>query len=222
MKTKLIFKSLSKEMRSILFMCFALMTSSVFAQPFPKSSKYKVGMTAGLNYTWITGTELKNPSPRTSVVLGASFRQKLSTGFHLGAELNASFRGSNFNNGQTDAYHAIKFIYLDLPVNAMINMSGKSEKQYLTFGLEPSYLLKSEIYVKPDNIKARYRDFGFTNFDVAAVVGYHFDFYYFGFRPSIRVGLLDINDDLVMPNVFPETGTGGTIKNMTIDLKLYF
>jgi len=192
------------------------------AQPFPKSSKHRVGMTDGLNYSWITGSELENPRPRTSIVLGAAYRYKQSTNFHFSAELNTSFRGSNFDNGLTDTYHAIKFIYLDMPINGMINMSGKEENQYLTLGLEPSYLLKSEIYVKPDDVKARYRDFGFTNFDIGAVVGYHFDFYYFGFRPSIRVGLLNINNNLVMKDVFPETGKNGTIKNVTIDLKLYF
>ena len=209
-------------MRILLIALLTLFFQQVKAQPFPGQSKHKVGMTAGINYSWITGTELQNPTPRTSIVLGTAYRYKMNTNIHFSSEINASFRGSNFDNGLTDAYHAMKFIYLDVPINLMFNTSGKEENRYVTFGVEPAYQLKSEIYVKPDNIKARFRDMGFKRFDLAAVVGYHFDFYYFGLRPSLRVGLLDINDDLDLPDVFPETGNGGTIKNVTIDVKLYF
>lgn len=205
---------------AILLLVFGALAG--YSQPFPKSSKFKVGMNTGINASTLLGTELENPQLKSAIVLGAAYRQKLSTSIHLGAELNASFRGSRFDNGITDAYSAVKFIYLDLPINAMINMSGKSENQYLTLGLEPSYLLQSEIYVKPNDIKATYKDVGFQDFDVSAVIGYHFDFYYFGLRPSIRLGLTNINNNLKLDNVFPETGKNGSITNLTFDLKFYF
>ena len=222
MKTKLLDNSLILYMRAAAFLLVFLMGLGVDAQPFPKSSKFKVGMTAGINSSLITGTELENPTPRTSMVLGASYRQKLSKAVHFGAEVNASFRGSNFDNGIVDAYHMVRFIYLDVPLNAMINTSGKAENRYLTLGVEPAYQMRSEIFVKPDDIRPRVRNEGFRRFDVAALLGYHFDFYYFGLRPSVRFGLLDINDNLFLENVMPETGKGGTIKNITFDVKLYF
>ena len=192
------------------------------AQPFPKSSNYRVGMNAGINTATLIGTELQNPKLKTAIVLGAAYRQKLSKSMHLGAELNASFRGSNFDNGITDAYSAVKFIYVDMPINAMINTSGKAENRYLTLGIEPAYLLQSEIYVKPNDFKATYKDYGFKDFDLSAVIGYHFDFYYFGLRPSVRFGLKNINDNLFLENVFPETGNNGSITSLTFDLKFYF
>lgn len=192
------------------------------AQPFPKGSDYKVGMVFGINYGSIIGSELQNPSPMLGMNLGAHFRHKFGKTFHLSSELNATFRGSNFNNGETDAYSQVKFVYLDLPLNLMVNVDGNDQSQFVTLGLEPAYLMESEIYVKPNDIKATYKNFGFRQFDLAAVIGYHFDFYYFGIRPSIRIGLININDNLFMPNVFPETGTQGTIKNATFDLKIYF
>lgn len=192
------------------------------AQPFPSSSKFKVGMTFGVNATSILGSELENPRLKSSMIVGAAYRQKLGKNFQLGTEINASFRGSNFNNGITDAYSAVKFIYIDLPINMMINTSGKEENRYVTLGVEPAYLLLSEIFVKPNDIKPTYKDYGFKDFDVAALVGYHFDFYYFGLRPSLRIGLLNINDNLVLKDVFPATGKNGTIKNFSFDVKLYF
>ncbi|MCO4819860.1 MAG: outer membrane beta-barrel protein [Bacteroidetes bacterium] len=203
----------------IILVSFGFRTN---AQPFPKSSNFRVGMNAGINTATLIGTELQNPQLKTAIVLGAAYRQKFSKSMHLGAELNASFRGSNFDNGITDAYSAVKFIYIDLPINAMINMSGKAENRYLTLGVEPAYLLQSEIYVKPNDFKATYKDYGFQNFDVSAVVGYHFDFYYFGLRPSVRFGLVNINNNLKLENVFPETGNNGSITSLTFDLKLYF
>lgn len=199
-----------------------LLVWGVNAQPFQGSTKFRLGMNAGINMTSIGGTELKNPNPKVSMVLGAYYRYKMGKNLHLGTELNASFRGSAFDNGISDAYNLIKFIYVDAPINLMVNTSGKSENKFLTLGVEPAYLLKSEIYVKPNNIKPRYRDYGFKSFDVAAVLGYHFDFYYFGLRPSVRLGLLNINDNLYMEDVLPATGNNGTIKNLTFDVKLYF
>ncbi|MFT5511633.1 MAG: hypothetical protein ACI8SE_000026 [Bacteroidia bacterium] len=209
-------------MRAIFILTILGFAVDSNAQPFPKSTNFKIGMNMGINTSTILGTELENAQLKTAIVLGAAYRQKLSKSVHLGAEINASFRGSNFDNGITDAYSQVKFIYIDLPVSAMINMSGKAENRYLTMGLEPAYLLQSEIYVKPNDFKATYKDYGFQNFDVSAVVGYHFDFYYFGLRPSVRLGLLNINDNLILENVFPETGKNGSITNLTFDLKLYF
>lgn len=209
-------------LKGLTILLLGLLITKAGAQPFPKSSKFKVGMNTGLNVATLLGTEFENARPKTAIVLGAAYRQKLSKSVHLGAELNASFRGSRFDNGITDAYSAVKFIYLDLPISAMINTSGKAQNRYLTLGLEPAYLLQSEIYVKPNDIKATYKDYGFHDFDLSAVVGYHFDFYYFGLRPSVRYGLINVNNNLKLDNVFPATGKNGSITGLTFDLKFYF
>lgn len=206
----------------VSFIAIILMALSGYSQPFPKSSKTKVGMTAGLVTSQIFGTELENPGLKSSMTVGAYYRYKLSKKTNLGAELTASFRGSNFDNGITDAYSAVKFIYLDLPINLMIEAKSGEQPQFVTLGLEPAYQLQSEIFVKPNDLVASYRNEYFKRFDVAAVIGYHFDFYYFGLRPSLRIGLLDINDNLVLENVNPATGKGGTIKNAAFDIRFYF
>lgn len=206
----------------VCFIAISLMAIGGYAQPFPKSSKTKVGMTAGLVTSQIYGTELENPRLKSSMTVGAYYRYKLSKKTNFGAELNASFRGSNFDNGFTDAYSAAKFIYLDLPINLMIEAKSGEQSQFVTIGLEPAYQLQSEIFVKPNDLVARYRNEYFKRFDVAAVIGYHFDFYYFGLRPSLRLGLLDINNNLALKNINPATGNGGTIKNAALDIRFYF
>jgi Outer membrane protein beta-barrel domain len=202
----------------------ALMTfgsSKSYSQPFAKGDNFRLGIQMGLNVTRISGTELASPLNKTGMVIGAYYRQKLSKNLQLRTEVAFSLRGSRFDHGAENYYNAVKFTYLDVPISLMINTSKREENRYVVVGFEPAYLLQSEIYVNP-GIKARYRNFGFKRIDIAGLVGYHFDFYYFGLQPSVKIGLLNINDKLLMPEVLPETGTNGSIRNVTFELKLFF
>ena len=209
-------------MRALVMLSAVLLVTQVSAQPFPSSSKFKVGMNAGVNGGLLIGDELENETLFPSMVLGVYYRQKMGDNLNFSSELNAAYKGSNFNNGITDAYSGVRLIYLDLPINLMFNTSGKDENQWICAGLEPSYLLTSEIYIKPNDQKATYKDTMFNRPDLALVLGYHFDFYYFGLRPSVRWGLTNINSNFFLPNTNPPTGRGGTISNLVFDLKFYF
>ncbi|MCB9240890.1 MAG: PorT family protein [Flavobacteriales bacterium] len=195
--------------------------STSWAQPFRDGEDYKLGVTMGLNVTQLTGTELKDPGIKTGMVIGAYYRKELTKNWHLSSEIAFSLRGSNFAHGAENEYYAMKFVYMDFPLALMYKVVDDENKQFALIGLEPSYMLQSEIYINPE-FRAQYRNYGFKPFDLATQVGYHFDFYYFGFRPSIKIGLLNINDNLNLEGVTPETGKGGSIRNFTMDFKFFF
>ena len=191
------------------------------AQPFKEGDNFRLGVQMGMGSTRLTGDELQSPLNKTGMVIGAYYRQTINKNLHLLSEVSFSLRGSRFDFSDENYYNAIKFTYMDVPIALMINTSKNSPDQFAVLGLEPAYLLQSEIYVEPF-IKAKYRNYGFKRFDLAAIMGYHFDFYYFGLQPSVKFGLLNINDKIHMPEVLPETGNDGIIRNLTFDIKFFF
>lgn len=190
-------------------------------QSFKNGEKFHLGVVMGLNTTGLIGTELADPQYKTGMALGVQFRKKVSDQFQFGSELNFSLRGSNFDFAEENHYYAIKFTYMDLPIYGMLNTSASDENRFVVLGLEPAFLLQSEIYVNPD-FRPAYRNEFFKRFDLAALAGYRFDFYYFGLQPGLKIGLINISDQMNMEGVSPKTGNGGTIKNLTFDLKFYF
>ncbi len=204
-----------------VFCVGVLSITSSYAQPFQKGDDFRLGVQMGFGTTRLTGSELESPLNKTGMVIGAYYRQKLSKNLQLRSEVAFSLRGSRFDFNEENYYNAIKFTYMDFPIQLMINTSKGDQDQFAVIGVEPAYLMQSEIYVDP-YIKAFYRNYGFKRFDMAALLGYHFDFYYFGLQPSVKIGLININKQIHMPEVLPETGFNGTIRNLTFDLRFYF
>jgi hypothetical protein len=209
--------------QALLIGLFLLMsTSQIHAQEFKDNEgETHLGLQMGLNVTTLFGTELEFGQAKRGTVLGLHYRRILTKNFQLRAELNASLRGSTFGFTSEERYSAIKLTYLDLPIAAMFNVSGSEANKHIVVGLEPSFLLQSEVYVNPD-LKARVQNQGFKKNDLAIFIGYHIDKYYLGFEPSIRFGLLNINDGLNLPNILPPTGKNGTIQNIAVDFRIYF
>ncbi|MBI1307823.1 MAG: outer membrane beta-barrel protein [Bacteroidetes bacterium] len=208
--------------KGILILFFlAIQAVPGYSQYFKDKEKFHLGVDFGLNITRINGKELEDPSIKMGSVIGAYYRQQLGDNFQLLTEVAFSLRGSNFKHSQESFYSRVKFVYMDFPVNLFINTSGKEKDQHLVLGVEPAYLLQSEIYVNPDFV-ATYRNIGFKRFDMSGCVGYHFDFYYLGIQPEFKFGLLNINDNLNLPNVYPATGKMQTIRNFTFDIKVFF
>jgi hypothetical protein len=204
-------------MMLMLTSCF----SSAFSQPYREGDNFRLGVTMGLNTTRITGSELASPTNKFGMAIGAYYRTNLSDNLQIKAELAFSLRGGKFDFSAENHYNQIKFTYMDLPIELFINTSGSEANEFLTLGIEPSYLLQSEIYVNP-SFRPRYQNFGFNRLDLAAVLGYHFDFYYLGIQPSLKIGLLDINNQINMVGVLPETGKNQNIRNLTFDVKVFF
>jgi hypothetical protein len=190
-------------MRNIFFILFLLIGFSSKAQLYQKDEKFHVGMKAGLGPTILFGDELKNAKTKISFQGGVFFKHRLGQSLHFQSEALASYKGGKFDNG------------------VQIDVSNKTNKHIVFLGPQAGFLLSSEVYVN-GAFKAKYRDLNLKKMDAMGVVGYQFNGYYTGFQVAIKYGLVDVNKNLYFKDVLPETGTGKTIRNASIDFSFLF
>ncbi len=190
------------------------------AQLYHKDEKFHVGMKAGIGPTKLLGDELKKPVAKISFQGGVFFKHRMGKSLHFQTEALASYKGSKFDNG-VNRYERISLLYLDLPQYLQIDVSKQENKHIVFFGPQASFLLASEVFVN-GAFKARYRDLGVKPMDAMGVIGYQFNGYYTGFQVAFKYGLININDNLKFIDVLPETGTGKTIRNASLDFSFLF
>jgi hypothetical protein len=207
-------------MRNIFFILFLLIGFSSKAQLYQKDEKFHVGMKAGLGPTILFGDELKNAKTKISFQGGVFFKHRLGQSLHFQSEALASYKGGKFDNG-VGSYERVSLLYLDFPQYLQIDVSNKTNKHIVFLGPQAGFLLSSEVYVN-GAFKAKYRDLNLKKMDAMGVVGYQFNGYYTGFQVAIKYGLVDVNKNLYFKDVLPETGTGKTIRNASIDFSFLF
>lgn len=207
-----------KTISILLFLTFVALSAR--SQRYPNKDKYTIGIKTGTCFSSLIGKELQNPKVKFGFQGGVYYRQRLGSSLHLLTELNASFRGSNFNNGTT-GYNRISLLNLDLPVELMIDLSKRKNEHLIFLGPQLTYLAKSDLYVNPDNV-SKYQNLDLKPFDIMAVVGYHYNGYYMGWQIAAKYGLTDINDGIMFKDVKPVTGTGKLIRNISLELAMFF
>lgn len=193
------------------------------AQHYPDDETFKVGLNAGLNITTVTGSELKNPGPKYGFVVGMYYRQPLKKlrNNHLQVDLRAAFRGSTFSNEGEDHYRKMNLFYLDAPIMDYIQI-GNEEKHFIIAGLQYSQLINSLIFLNPRGTNPISEGINLKNYDISALVGYHFNGYYSGWSLVLTSGLIDINNGLNLPTALPVTGTNKPIRNASFSILVYF
>jgi len=206
--------------KTIWLLLMLFMAFSVKSQRYQDKEKYTIGIKVGTCFSSLIGQELKNPKVKFGFQGGVYYRQRLGTSLHLLTEMNASFRGSNFNNGKT-GYSRISLLNLDLPVLLMFDVSAKKNEHLVFMGPQATYIATSDLYVNPDNV-SKYKNLDLKPFDVMAVAGYHYNGYYMGWQVAVKYGLLDINDGIMFIDVKPVTGTGKLIRNISLELSMFF
>lgn len=207
-------------LRIILLAFLWLNIESAEAQLYQDKEKNHIGMKAGASFSTLGGDELQNPTPRFSFQGGVFVKQQIHPALHLQFEGLATFRGSKFNNGK-NRYERISLFYLDFPAYLYVDVSKRTNKHTVFFGPQSSFLLNSEVYVN-GGAKALYRDLNLKPFDLMAVAGYQHNGYYTGFQAALKAGCFDINDGLLFKDVLPETGSGKTIRNLSLEFSFLF
>ena len=207
-------------MKYKFFIICVFMGLSSQAQLYQKDLKFHLGMKAGLGPTFLLGDELQNSVPKISFQGGIFYKHKLGKTLHFQSEALASYKGSKFDNG-VNRYERISLLYLDFPQYLQIDVSGRENKHIVFFGPQAGFLVASEVYVN-GAFKAKYRDLGLKSMDAMGVIGYQFNCYYTGFQVAFKYGLVDINKNLKFIDVLPETGTGKTIRNASLDFSFLF
>ena len=182
-------------------------------------SDHKVGLKTSINFSTLLGDELSRPRPKFGYVAGPYYHYKPTNKWSLYTELLGDFKGSNFSNGDTGyARVALSYITLGMLPTYTLPESNK------TVGVGPyvSYLGLASVYVGQQRKPNQSDKLGFANFDLGLAAYYTIKGQAVSFQVGGKIGLLDVNNDVRFESVSPITGTGGLIRNISLDLGMLF
>jgi len=197
-----------------------------------------LGLKMGIGAYSFYGDELKNPRPMFGYVAGLYYHSPLEKGrFHLQTGLDIRFRGGNFANAREGdtaigtAYTKISLVSLDLPVQLLIstNLEKQREALFVTLGAQASYLLRSVLYVGPDQIPLNqsvymqtWDNLPLKPIEVLLSVGVQQRFVTVGYAISLNMGITNLNDNFLIQGISPASGNGLGIGTWSLEASLLF
>ena len=197
-----------------------------------------LGLKMGIGAYSFYGDELKNPRPMFGYVAGLYYHSPLEKGrFHLQTGLDIRFRGGNFANareGDTTigtAYTKISLVSLDLPVQLLIstNLEKQREALFVTLGAQASYLMRSVLYVGPDQIPLNqsvymqtWDNLPLKPIELLLSMGVQQRFVTVGYAISLNMGITNLNDNFLIQGISPASGNGLGIGTWSLKTSLLF
>jgi hypothetical protein len=206
-----------------LLCCLLFLALASFSQDYPDGENFKVGLNAGINLTSTLGDELQNASIKYGFIVGMYYRQPIKKlkNNHIQFDVRAAFKGASYRNEGEDTYRKLNLFYIDAPLMDYIQL-GSESKNFIVIGAQYSQLMNSLIFINPINTRPISEGVNLKKYDFSVLAGYHFNGYYAGWSLILTAGLIDINNGLHMPNIFPETGKGRPIQNISFSGLVYF
>ena len=197
-----------------------------------------LGLKMGIGAYSFYGDELKNPRPMFGYVAGLYYHSPLEKGrFHLQTGLDIRFRGGNFANAREGdtaigtAYTKISLVSLDLPVQLLIstNLEKQREALFVTLGAQASYLLRSVLYVGPDQIPLNqsvymqtWDNLPLKPIELLLSLGVQQRFVTVGYAISLNMGITNLNDNFLIQGISPASGNGLGIGTWSLEASLLF
>jgi len=181
------------------------------------NSELKLGIKTSINISSLLGTEFQNPRPKFGYTAGAYLNAPINKKWSLQSEVLGSFRGSSFNNGDT-GYSKIALFYVD----AMVAPTYRLEKNSISIGPYLSYLGLGSIYIGDKKKSEDIEEFGLKPLDFGVAGYYTIHGPVVGFQFGAKVGLSNVNNGVNFDGIFPKTGTGGSIKNLSFEIGMLF
>ncbi len=183
----------------------------------PINEQLKLGVKFGGGVSALTGHELHNPVPTYLLNGGIYLKWRFKPHWSLQPELNISFKGSKFNNGNLE-YSQIMMYSLDVPVLLMYGLNSQNTSNIIV-GLQYSHILNSALYLTgalvPENTEP-----SLTKNDLLGVIGTQFHTPFIGFQILAKYGFIDMNNGL-LPNLNPPN-TGKDIHQFLFEINLLF
>lgn len=197
-----------------------------------------LGLKMGIGAYSFYGDELKNPRPMFGYVAGLYYHSPLEKGrFHLQTGLDIRFRGGNFANAREGdtaigtAYTKISLVSLDLPVQLLIstNLEKQREALFVTLGAQASYLMRSVLYLGPDQIPLNqsvymqtWDNLPLKPIELLLSVGVQQRFVTVGYAISLNMGITNLNDNFLIQGISPASGNGLGIGTWSLEASLLF
>jgi hypothetical protein len=188
------------------------------------------GLKMGLGINSMYGGKLQNPRPTVGFMAGLFIhtnpeKKRSPWGYQTGLDLR--MRGSNFANAKAGdtainrAYTKISLMSLDVPllVNYRLSKQRDKEIKQVQGGLQLGYNFNSVMYVGPQkrplptafntyNSIKEWDRLPLKMYDLQAVVGYQYRGESLGYSVSMKMGLLNLNNNFVLKGLIDADGDG--------------
>jgi hypothetical protein len=196
--------------------------------------RLNLGLKLGLGLGSFYGKELKHPTPMMGFQAGVFMHGKdTNSRLNWQTGLDARFRGSNFNNGDSGntAYTKIALITIDVPMLLNIRTGKVRSGNYnaVQLGITASYILKSMVYVGEDKTPAQQNNYLKTwsklplkPIDYQLVVGFQHRGQVSGYQINFKYSLFNLNNNFKLEGMLPATGTGKFIGTFSLDFGFLF
>jgi hypothetical protein len=183
----------------------------------PINEQLKVGVKMGTGAGMMVGDKLQNPRPKYVISGGGYLHYRFSKHWSLQPEINFSFRGSNFANGDNE-YTSITMYTADFPLLIMLGLNEKNRANVFVGG-QYSHTLNRAMYTKGGVVPESPTP-AMHNDDWFAVAGAQFHTPFLGFQIAAKYGLRDLNTGL-SPTMKP-VNASGEIHQAILELNILF
>ncbi len=230
--------------RIVIIACFlGIFSNNLKAQGGNQDDDVNLGLRMGLGAYSFYGGELQNAVPTIGYFAGLYLHDDLKKGiYHYQAGLDIRFRGGNFSNpskldtAKNQAYSKISLVTIDLPLSLLVSLkpSERREAPFLVFGITPSYILRSVMYLGPDKIpydhvvnpnnshQNTWENLPLRPLEILTHIGYQQKMEDYGYSIGVNIGINNLNKNFFVQGVAPVTGTGKRISTFSIEAAFIF
>jgi hypothetical protein len=204
-------------MRLILaFLCMPIITFSLIAQT-NDISDHRLGIKTSFNLSSMFGTALENPRIKFGYTAGTYFISKTKKKTGIYSEIIGNFKGSNFKNGDA-GYSKIALFYVDASLLPLFRLKNESS---ICIGPTVSYLGLSSLYIG-EKKKSEIDKLSLKPWEYSITVYYLIPKPVVSFQFGTKIGLRNINDNIILDNVTPTINQNGTIQNISFEIGMLF
>ena len=180
-------------------------------------SDHKLGIKTSINLSSISGSALMNPRVKFGYTAGSYFISNTKKKTSVYAEIIGNFKGSNFNNGDT-GYSKIALFYVDASLLPLFRLQNDHA---ICIGPTVSYLGLSSLYVG-DKKKSDIDRLNLKPWEYSIALHYHVPKSIVTFQFGTKIGIRNLNNNLILDGIYPKINPKGTIRNISLEVGMLF
>ena len=181
------------------------------------SSNHKLGVKTSFNLSSMAGTALENPRIKFGYTAGTYFISNIKNKISIYSEIIGNFKGSNFKNGDV-GYSKIALFYVDASLLPLFRLKNEHS---ICLGPTVSYLALSSLYVG-DKKKSEIDKLALKPWEYSIAMYYLVPKSVVSFQFGTKIGIRNINDNIILDNVTPTINPNVTIQNISFEIGMLF
>jgi hypothetical protein len=199
-----------------VFACILIIQFGLFAQS-SNISNNKLGVKTSFNLSSMVGTALKNPRAKFGYTAGTYFISNTKKKTSIYSEIMGNFKGSNFSNGDL-GYSKIALFYVDVSLLPLFRLKNEHS---VCIGPTVSYLGLSSLYIG-EKRKSEIDELSLKPWEYSIALYYQIPKSIVSFQFGSKIGIRNINNNLILDNISPTINSNGTIQNISFEIGMLF